>query len=221
MTGKLAAWLALAGVLAALNYAARFASDVHPERDVFYRWETFVGGVIQFALMLGIVLWIAHRGPAGRLLALRPPRSWARAAGMMLVVFVAVMVVGAVLEPVLEPGEEQGLVPERWRPDRAEEFAANFALTTTLVPVVEELMFRGLGYSLLARYGRLLAIGVTGVVFGLAHGLVLALPILVGFGIGLAWLRSRSDSVYPGMVLHGLFNAASLALGVFVLPENG
>jgi membrane protease YdiL (CAAX protease family) len=65
------------------------------------------------------------------------------------------------------------------------------------------------------------AIVGTGVIFGLAHGLVLALPILVGFGIGLAWLRSRSESVYPGMVLHGLFNAASLALGVFVIPENG
>lgn len=221
MSGRLVAWLGVVGILAALNYAARYAGDVRPERDLFYRWDTFVGALIQFALMLGLVLWIAHRGPARRLLALRPPRSWARAVGMMLVVFVAVMVGGTLLEPVLEPGEEQGLVPERWRPERAEEFAANFALTATFVPVVEELTFRGLGYSLLARYGRSVAIVGTGLIFGLAHGLVLALPILVGFGIGLAWLRSRSDSVYPGMVLHGLFNAASLALGVFVLPENG
>lgn len=221
MSGRLVAWLGVVGALAALNYAARFASDVRPDRDLFYRWETFVAGLVQFTLMLGIVLWIAYRGPAGRLLALRPPRSWARAAGIMLLVFVAIMVLGALLEPVLEPGEEQGLVPERWRPERAEEFAANFALTTTLVPVVEELTFRGLGYSLLARYGRAIAIVGTGLVFGLAHGLVVALPILVGFGIGLAWLRSRSGSVYPGMVLHGLFNAASLALGVFVVPDNG
>lgn len=221
MSGRLVAWLALVGVLAGLNYASRFATDVRPDRDLFYRWETFVAGVVQFAIMLALVVWIARRGPAARLLALRPPRSWARAAGIMLLVFVAVMVFGAVLEPILEPGEEQGLVPERWRPERAEEFAANFALTTTLVPVVEELTFRGLGYSLLARYGRSVAVVGSAVVFGLAHGLVLALPILVGFGLGLAWLRSRSDSVYPGMVLHGLFNAAALALGVFVAPKYG
>lgn len=221
MSGRLIAWLGVVGALTALNYAARYAGDARPDRDLFYRWDTFVGALIQFLLMLGLVLWIARRGPARQLLALRPPRSWARAAGMMLVVFVAVMVGGALLEPVLEPGEEQGLVPERWRPERAEEFAANFAATATLIPVVEELTFRGLGYSLLARYGRVVAIVGTGVIFGLAHGLVLALPILVGFGIGLAWLRSRSESVYPGMVLHGLFNAASLALGVFVVPENG
>jgi membrane protease YdiL (CAAX protease family) len=221
VSGRLIAWLGMVGALAALNYATRYAGDVRPDRDVFYQWETFFGALIQFALMLGLALWIARRGPARQLLALRPPRSWARAAGMMLVVFVAVMVVGALLEPILEPGEEQGLVPERWRPERAEEFAANFAVTATLIPVVEELTFRGLGYSLLARYGRAVAIVGTGVIFGLAHGLVLALPILVGFGIGLAWLRSRSESIYPGMVLHGLFNAASLALGVFVIPENG
>lgn len=221
MSGRLIAWLGVVGALTSLNYAARYAGDARPDRDLFYRWDTFVGALIQFLLMLGLVLWIARRGPARQLLALRPPRSWARAAGMMLVVFVAVMVGGALLEPVLEPGEEQGLVPERWRPERAEEFAANFAATATLIPVVEELTFRGLGYSLLARYGRVVAIVGTGVIFGLAHGLVLALPILVGFGIGLAWLRSRSESVYPGMVLHGLFNAASLALGVFVVPENG
>ena len=55
---------------------------------------------------------------------------------------------------------------------------------------------------------------LTGILFGLAHGLVQALPLLVAFGIGLAYLRSRVDSVYPGMVVHGLFNAASLVLAV-------
>ena len=48
--------------------------------------------------------------------------------------------------------------------------------------------------------------------FGLAHGLLEALLVLVPFGIGLAWLRDRTDSVVPGMFVHALFNAAALVL---------
>jgi membrane protease YdiL (CAAX protease family) len=55
---------------------------------------------------------------------------------------------------------------------------------------------------------------LTGLAFGVAHGLVEALPLLVAFGIGLAYLRCRVDSVYPGMVVHGLFNGAALVVAV-------
>jgi hypothetical protein len=54
------------------------------------------------------------------------------------------------------------------------------------------------------------AILVTGVAFGLAHGLVLGLPVLTIFGITLGWLRWQTGSVYPGMIAHGLFNGAAL-----------
>jgi membrane protease YdiL (CAAX protease family) len=52
---------------------------------------------------------------------------------------------------------------------------------------------------------------LVGTVFGLAHGLLEALIVLVPFGIGLAWLRDRTSSVVPGMVVHALFNGAALA----------
>ena len=32
------------------------------------------------------------------------------------------------------------------------------------------------------------------------------------FGAGLAFLRSRTGSVYPGMVVHGAFNSIALVL---------
>jgi membrane protease YdiL (CAAX protease family) len=217
VSGRLAGWLTFVGALATLNYASRFAIEDDPvgETDFFYRWDSFAGGAIQLALMGGVLYWIVRGGPAARLLALRRPGSWGAAAGWMLVVFVGILVLGALLNPLLHPGEEQGLVPERWRAEDAAPFAANLALTALAVPIVEELTFRGVGYSLLARYGRVVAIVGTGIVFGLAHGLVLALPILVAFGIGLAWLRSRSGSVFPGMILHGTFNAVAVLVGVF------
>jgi membrane protease YdiL (CAAX protease family) len=46
------------------------------------------------------------------------------------------------------------------------------------------------------------------------HGLVQALLILIPFGIGLAYLRDRTRSVVPGMVVHALFNGAALAVAV-------
>ena len=36
--------------------------------------------------------------------------------------------------------------------------------------------------------------------------------MLVPFGIALAWLRDRTNSVVPGMFVHALFNGAALAL---------
>ena len=83
-----------------------------------------------------------------------------------------------------------------------------------LAPVLEELTFRGLGFSLLQPLGATGAILLVGISFGIWHGLVEALPLLAAFGAGLAYLRSRVDSVYPGMVVHGLFNAVSLTIAV-------
>jgi membrane protease YdiL (CAAX protease family) len=88
-----------------------------------------------------------------------------------------------------------------------------------VAPFVEELTFRGLGYSLLVPFGRWFAIIVVGLSFGLAHGLVQAFPFLAAFGAGLAYLRSRADSVYPGMIVHGLFNATALTVAVVDKPE--
>ena len=57
---------------------------------------------------------------------------------------------------------------------------------------------------------------VVGVTFSLAHGLLQAFPELAIFGCALAWLRWQTRSVYPGMILHGTFNAISLVAAVTV-----
>jgi membrane protease YdiL (CAAX protease family) len=211
--GRLIGWLLLVGALIVLGYSAR-ASGAEPERDLLYRWITAAATLIQFGLMLLIVLWIARGGPARELLALRRPRSWSVAAGLMLGILIGIFVLAAALDPVLEAGEEQGIAPEGWDSSRAVPFAANFVLVAGFVPVVEELTFRGAGYAVLERFGVWFAIIGTGVIFGLAHGLIRALPILVAFGIGLAWLRNRSDSVYPCILVHAVFNAVSLLAAV-------
>jgi membrane protease YdiL (CAAX protease family) len=210
---RLAGWVAVVGILAALGYAGRFSGQKTP-RDVLYHWYAFVGGLIQFLVLLAFMLVIAWGLPKREAFALRRPRSWPRALGIGIGVAVVIVVVSAALEPVLHPDKEQGLSPTRWEPAHAAAFAANFAVVALLAPVVEELTFRGLGFTLLERFGRPAAIVLVGLAFGLAHGLVEALPLLFLFGAGLAYLRSRTGSVYPGMLLHVLYNGIVLLVAV-------
>lgn len=211
--GRLTAWAALVSILAALNYASRLATDEVPD-DLLYTWSAFASGLIQFGVVLGIVLAISRGLPRRETFALRRPPSWPRAVGISVAVLVVVLVVAGLLTPFVDPNEEQGLVPDRWEPDRAAPFAANYVLVTAVGPIVEELTFRGLGFTLLQRYGDVVAVLVVGIAFGLVHGLVGGLPILVAFGLGLAYLRSRTRSLYPPILLHAAFNAAVLALAV-------
>jgi uncharacterized protein len=211
--GRLAAWLALVAALATLAYIGR-AEGGDPPEDVLYQYDTAVGSAILYGLVFAIVLLLCRGASARELLALRRPVSWPRAALISLGIFVFMLVLGGILDPLLDAGEEQGLTPEEWDADRAGGFAANAVVVAGMAPVVEELTYRGLGYTLLAPFGTTLAIVVVGVAFGLGHGLLVALPILTAFGIGLAYLRSRTDSVYPPIALHSVFNALSLALAV-------
>lgn len=212
LSGRLVAWLALVGAQILLNYASRAAGG-KPDRNAVYHWSTAGNALLFYAVFFGLVLAIS-RERTGELLALRRPRSWAGAAGVAATVIVAVVVLELVLEPFLHANREQGLTPKHWEPAHAGAFAASVVVLAVVGPFVEEATFRGLGFSLIVPYGQALAIVGTGVLFGLAHGLVEALPVLVALGIGLAYLRARSDSLYPGFVVHALFNALALTLAV-------
>jgi membrane protease YdiL (CAAX protease family) len=165
-------------------------------------------------VIAGIVYAIAGLGNRRELFALRRPNSWARAVKIGFAIVVGMAILEAILAPILNPGREQGLTPSGWEPKHAAAYIVNALVIVTLVPFVEEITFRGLGFSLLRRFGPVVAVVAVGILFGLAHGLVEALPFLAAFGAGLAYLRWRVDSVYPGMILHGLFNAVSLTLAV-------
>jgi CAAX protease family protein len=208
---RLALWLLLVGLLIALDYGVRFSSG-KPEPDVLYKWSTALGALIQDGIILFVVVAIA--GFSRRLLAMRPPQiRWtlARTIGGALVAIYAFEILYTHLVHV---GNEQGLTPDRWEPQHAAAYIVNAIVICTWVPFVEELTYRGLGFSLLVRFGNWPAILAVGVLFGLAHGLVESFPVLAAFGCALAWIRSRTDSVYPGMVLHSLFNLIALVAAV-------
>ena len=210
-TGRLILWLGLVGALIALAYYARIAGGPL-EKDPLYRYDTAVQGLISYALMLGLVLAIS--GGSKELLALRRPRSWPRALKLTAATFVGVFVATGILDHFLHAGKEQGLTPSGWDSAHAGQYAANFVVVAVVAPVVEELTYRGLGFTLLERYGQWLAIVATAILFGASHGLIEGLAVLTVFGIGIGWLRSRTESVYPGMLFHAGFNGLALVLAV-------
>ena len=208
---RLGFWCLLVGAVAALNYA-QYGNTSNDNGDEIYRWSSFGNGVIFYALILGLVLVIAI--DRWDLLALRPVASPRTALRVGAAAVVSVLVWEAIVTalPIENPGKEQGLTPTHWESAHAAPFAANVLLFVVLAPFVEELLFRGVGQSLLTQAaGVAPAVVVVGVMFGAWHGLLVALLVLIPFGWALAYLRARTDSVYPGMVVHAAFNAFAIA----------
>ena len=78
---------------------------------------------------------------------------------------------------------------------------------TVLAPLFEELLFRGVLLPVVgARWGIAAGIGVSALVFALAHLSLSEAPPLLALGIGLGWLRWSSGRLLSTVVMHGLWN---------------
>ncbi len=217
--GRLLGWLVFVVALALLAYGSRIGGTDTPD-DLAYRYSSSIAALVQYGLMLAILLLIARGLPRRELFALRAPTSWRRALGLAVLALLTIYAAAFLYEQVISlfgnwsPTEEQGLVPDGWDSSRAGAFVAFFLVVTFVAPAVEELTYRGLGISLLMPWGLVLSIVVSGLLFGAAHGLVVALPILAFFGIVNGILRVRTDSIYPPMLLHAAFNGIALIAAV-------
>lgn len=82
------------------------------------------------------------------------------------------------------------------------------AVVGIVAPIVEETIFRGLLYGWLrARIGVMAGIGVSALVFAVAHGIVLLVPALAATGLVLATVYERSGSLWPAIIVHGTINS--------------
>jgi membrane protease YdiL (CAAX protease family) len=94
-----------------------------------------------------------------------------------------------------------------------------FLVGAILAPLVEEIFFRGfLFQGFRAKYGWLSAMLLSSAIFAAAHlDLASLIPTFI-LGNLLAYLYHRSNSVWPGVVLHVLVNTFGL-VSVYVLTQ--
>jgi membrane protease YdiL (CAAX protease family) len=206
----LALWLALSAVLVLAAFYGQ-ASEETSDDEALYDPSLAVNGLFLYGLMIGLSVAIARlfRRPYSALGFRRFRLRWV---WIGFGVVFATLVLARILEPFLHGGAEQGFAPDRWQPEHATAFAVNSAVVILLGPFAEEVFFRGLGVRVLALWGAAAAVIGSAVVFGLVHGIFGALPPLVFFGLGLAWIRLRSASVWPGFIAHAGYNALGILL---------
>jgi uncharacterized protein len=87
---------------------------------------------------------------------------------------------------------------------------AQFGLTLLVaglaVPFGEELLFRGVLYTWLRRWGIVIAASGSALMFGFTHGLNVVFPATVLLGLILALAYERSGSIWPGIAGHICYN---------------
>lgn len=90
-----------------------------------------------------------------------------------------------------------------------------FAFTTAIVaPITEEMFFRGFLFKgLREKYGWVNALMFSSIIFALFHGQLATLLPTFLLGALFAYMYQRTESIFPGMVLHFTVNA----MGALVL----
>jgi membrane protease YdiL (CAAX protease family) len=86
-----------------------------------------------------------------------------------------------------------------------------------VAPLVEEMMFRGFIYPVVARrFGIIASVLFTGILFGSFHALQLwpakgLILILMGVGIVFTWVRARAQTVVASLLMHIAYNGTIFA----------
>jgi uncharacterized protein len=85
-----------------------------------------------------------------------------------------------------------------------------------LVPLGEELLFRGVITNALLRYGPLIGVVGSTLIFALAHGINIVFAVALVFGLVSAELFRRSGSVWPGVIAHVVNNLPAVFIWVLI-----
>jgi uncharacterized protein len=90
---------------------------------------------------------------------------------------------------------------------------ATLGLTAVVVPVIEEILFRGVLYRWLRGFVTVgLAVFISSVLFAMAHGIPHLIPALAVLGAFLAWSFERTGSLWVPIIIHGVFNGIMMIM---------
>jgi len=179
---------------------------------------TDIATVIQDLGFVGAAVFLAAQaGPVRPAqFGLVAPASWWRALGVLLAAAVAFILISDIYFSLLhQSGEEKEFVKEIGGNAGTLGVLAVCALTTVVAPVCEELLFRGFVFRSLANWrGPWPAAAMTGILFGLVHGLsapAVDLAPLALLGFLLCVVYYKTGSLYLCIMMHAVNNAIALS----------
>lgn len=94
-------------------------------------------------------------------------------------------------------------------------FLLSFLGGAIFTPFGEEILFRGVVANALNRYGAFAGVVLSSIIFGLAHGVSVILPVAIMVGLLSAMLFRATGSVWPSVVLHCVYNGANNIASAF------
>lgn len=95
------------------------------------------------------------------------------------------------------------------RPANTAELTLSILNVSLLVPVCEELLFRGVILTAWEDRGRRAAVAVSAAMFAMLHGSLLGVPGQLYGGVIMALLVLWTDSLYASIIYHSVFNGAA------------
>ncbi|MEO8064468.1 MAG: type II CAAX endopeptidase family protein [Pseudomonadota bacterium] len=183
---------------------------VNPTGD-FLPWESLVAGIV-------IVAFAVHY--RSEILPLLRPSTFDRRALTMLAIATVIQfaLLGAVFYLLVQTG-----VPFERITDELERHHYSvwqlLALCSLAPAVLEEIAFRGIIFDRLSRVlGEREGWVVQAALFSVLHLSPVIFPTHFAMGLIFGWLRMRTGSLIPGMILHGAWNATIILLELKGLP---
>ena len=177
------------------------------------------------ALALGVVFGRSHRDRESLLGLRRPPAramllgatAWVGAYVGAAVVYLGAAALGVslttVVDVLLGVGADGGRLAEASLPL----VALILLRVCLLVPVAEELLFRGVLFAWLRqRFSSAWAIGISGTLFGLMHQLPAFIPLAMIVGFAAGWVRERTGSTVVPIAMHVVQNVVFVVVSLLV-----
>ena len=181
---------------------------------------------LQAFCLIGAVWWVTiwRNGLSWAALGLVPlPRGWGlRSAGAALVAFLLAGAVNLAIQASMEAPQRNPQIDViapagfSWPA-----LIAILALAAVLVPIAEEIFFRGLIHGWLRRR---LSVGwataASALLFALLHDIPYLIPAIFLLGIILAQVYERSGSIWAASLTHGIFNGITTLIFYFALAQG-
>ncbi len=209
---------AAAIILGLRSLLAGTGSDAGTTSPAVYGATVAIYGLLLTAIYLVVARrsgWYALgiRPASWQAFAVTPLLLFAGFAGVIVINLTIALVRGGFENPQVEAlsGGEPFSTPE---------LLQMLVLVAVLVPIAEELFFRGMLYPLLRRqWGVSVAIVGSALLFAAAHFILLLVPALFLIGLLLGLLRERSGSVLPCILFHALQNGTALLVINAILSQ--